>query len=318
MVPVIRLPVSGRVLMPAVLAALALGVAAAQTAALNSYALAAPDRTVVLPARLNEVSGVTAISDTELALVQDEEGVVFVFDLGQRRITRQIRFGPPGDYEDVTRFGSRLFVLRSDGTLFEIQGHSGTPPVKIHVLRLPTADNEGLCLDARQSRLLIAPKSRLGTGRNLKDTRAIFAFDPAAAALQREPMLELSVGAIRAFAEQQAGRTSSGQKGKGGKPLPALQFMPSAVAMHPQTSELFVLSAVDRVLVTFDTAGRVTGYAPLDSKLFRQPEGLAFLSNGDLVVTNESAGRQPTLLVFRYGGANGHRGPGEPKGADRP
>jgi hypothetical protein len=318
MVPVIRLPVSGRLLMPAVLAVQAFSVAAAQTAALNSYALAAPDRTVVLPARLNEVSGVTAISDTELALVQDEEGVVFVYDLGQQRITRQIRFGPPGDYEDIARVGSRLFVLRSDGTLFEIRGLSGTPPVTIHVLRLPTADNEGLCLDARQSRLLIAPKSRLGQGKNLRDTRAIFTFDPASATLQREPMLMLSIGAVREFVERQAGQASGPAKGKGGKPLPSLQFMPSAVAMHPLTSELFVLSAVDRVLATFDTAGRVTGYAPLVPKLFRQPEGLAFLSNGDLVVTNESAGRQPTLLVFRYGGADGRRGPGEPKVADRP
>jgi hypothetical protein len=46
--------------------------------------------------------------------------------------------------------------------------------------------------------------------------------------------------------------------------------------------------------------GKVTGYAALDPELFRQPEGLAFLANGDLVIANEAAGREPTLLLFRY------------------
>jgi hypothetical protein len=267
----------------------------APAGALRSYALAAPDRTVVLPARLNEVSGVTTISDRELGCVQDEEGAVFVYDLAQQRITRRMPFGPPGDYEDIARAGSRLFVLRSDGFLFEIQGLSGTPPVKVHALRVPSSDSEGLCHDARHNRLLIAPKTRLGREKELKDTRAIFAFDLATASLQRDPLLVLSVDAIRAFA--------------GGWNRPALRFMPSAVAVHPLTSEIFVISAVDRVLVTFDTAGGVTGYASLDPKRFRQPEGLAFLANGDLVITNEAAGWKPTLLIFKRRGDGGVAAP---------
>ena len=86
--------------------------------------------------------------------------------------------------------------------------------------------------------------------------------------------------------------------------------MPSAVAVHPLTSEIFVVSAVDRVLVTFDMAGIVTGYVSLDPKLFRQPEGLTFLANGDLVITNEAAGGRPTLLLFKRGGLDGQAGPG--------
>jgi hypothetical protein len=284
----------GRVLTLAVLAVVALAAAAVPAGALRSYALSAPDLTMVLPARLNEVSGVTAVSETELAMVQDEEGIVFFCDLAQRRITRQMRFGPPGDYEDITRVGSRLFVLRSDGTLFEIGGLSGTPRVKAFRLRLPTADNEGLCLDARHDCLLIAAKSELRNQRNLKDARAIFAFDPDSGTQQPQPVLLFSVDAIQAFAEQQ-----SRQPGKTSKRLPTLHFMPSAVGIHPVTSEIFVLSAVDRVLATFDTSGLVTGYTSLDPRLFRQPEGLTFLANGDLLITNEAAGARPTLLLFK-------------------
>jgi len=274
----------------------------AAAGALQSYALADPDLAVVLPPQLSEVSGVTDISDTELGCVQDEDGLVFVYDLGRQQVTRTIRFGPPGDYEGIARAGSRLFVLRSDGVLFEIQGLSGTPPVRIHVLRLPASDIEGLCHDPRHGRLLVAPKSSLGKGRALEDMRAIFAYGLDKAALQPDPLLALSVNAIRTF----AGRQVAGQQQKkAGKPRPALRFMPSAIAVHPATSEIFVVSAVDRALATFDRSGQVTGYASLDPGLFRQPEGLAFLANGDLVITNEAAGQKPTLLLFtrRAGGA---------------
>jgi hypothetical protein len=299
MVAVIWRPILIRALLPLALAVQTLAMAADPAGALRSYALSAPDLTMVLPARLNEVSGVTAVSETELAMVQDEEGIVFFCDLAQRRITRQMRFGPPGDYEDITRVGSRLFVLRSDGTLFEIQGLSGTPRVKAFRLRLPTADNEGLCLDARHDRLLIAAKSELRKQRNFKDARAIFAFDPDSGALRPQPVLLFSVDAIRTFAEQQMRQASGRHPGRTSKRLPTLRFMPSSIAIHPLTSEIFVLSAVDRALATFDGGGRVTGYASLDPTLFRQPEGLTFLSNGDMVITNEAAGARPTLLLFK-------------------
>lgn len=286
-------------LAPALLAATVLCGAAAPTGALRSYALGTPDLNLTLPARLNEVSGVTSISNTELACVQDEEGVVFVYDLNLRRVSRQIPFGPPGDYEGIARAGSRLFVLRSDGPLFEILGLSGRPAVKLHRLRFPSVDNEGLCFDAARRRLLIAPKSRLGKGKNLKDARAILSFDLNTAALQPDPVVMLDVDAIRAFADQSDRESRGRQQTKGGKSRTPMSFMPSAVAVHPMSSEIFVVSAIDRVLATFDMAGRVTGVVSLDPKLFRQPEGLTFLSDGDLVITNEGAGRQATLLVFK-------------------
>jgi hypothetical protein len=270
----------------------------ASRAALAYYDLAAPDLSIALPPRLAEVSGVTALSGAEVACVQDEEGVVFVYDLGQRRVVRQIPFGPRGYYEGVASAGARLFVLRSDGVLFELQDSSSAPQVRARVLRLPTADNEGLCFDGQRRRLLIAPKTRLGKGKALKDTRAIFAYGLDSAALEPEPVMIVSVDAIRDVAERQGWQAPWRRDTPGGRPR-ALRFMPSAIAMHPLTLEVFVLSAVDRALATFDASGRVTGFAALDAVLLPQPEGLTFLANGDLVITSEAAGGRPTLALFK-------------------
>jgi hypothetical protein len=267
----------------------------ASRAALASYALATPDMSIILPPRLAEVSGVTALSGTELACIQDEDGVVFVYDLAERRVTRQVAFGPPGDYEDIAAADSRVFVLRSDGVLFEIQGLSGATSATTRRLRLPAADYEGLCLDARRRRLLIAQKSRPGSSRQLTDRLGVFAYGLNTEALERGPVMTLRVDAVRAFAERQ-GRPREAPGGYAGR---ALHFRPSAIVIHPTTFEIVVVSAADRALVTFDESGQVTAFAPLSPALFRQPEGITFLANGDLVITSEAAGARPMLHLFK-------------------
>jgi hypothetical protein len=269
------------------------------------YALDQPDLRLVLPPILKEVSDIVALSPSEIACVQDEKGIVFVYDIEARKITRQMRFGPKGDYEGLTAVDSRLFVLRSDGLLYELSGDWNSPTVKTHTLRIPTSNNEGLCFDRARERLLIAPKSRLGKGHEFKDTRAIFAFDLRKMELVPDPVFHLSVEAIREYARSRGRPVPEKAKKKGGGVRAALRFMPSSIAVHPLTGEVLLLSSVDHVLVACDMNGKVTGYAALDPELFRQPEGLTFLSGGDLIVSNEAAGREPTLLVFRYRAGKG-------------
>jgi hypothetical protein len=264
------------------------------------YALDQPDLRLVLPPILTEVSDIVALSPREIACVQDEKGIVFVFDIEQKKITRQMRFAPKGDYEGLTSVDSELFVLRSDGLLYELSGNWKSPTVKTHPLRIPTTNNEGLCLDQQRERLLIAPKSRLGKGSEFKDARAIFAFDLRKMELVPEPVFYVSVEAIREYAQSRGRYVPEKAKKKGSGVRSALRFMPSSIAVHPLTGEVLLLSSVDHVLVACDMSGKVTGYAALDPVLFRQPEGLTFLANGDMVIANEAAGREPTLLLFHY------------------
>jgi hypothetical protein len=280
-----------------------LGVAANDVT--ERYSLQEPDLRLVLPRVLTEVSDVVALSQTEIACVQDEKGVVFVYDLGERAITRRMHFAPGGDFEGLASVGSRLFVLRSDGLLYELSGDWDSPSVKSYSLRIPTSNNEGLCFDQKRERLLIAPKSRLGKGSEFKDTRAVFAFDLRTMELLPEPAFYISVDDIRDFAQSRARPVPEKAKKKGGGKRSALRFMPSAIVVHPRTGELLLLSSVDHVLVACDLNGKVTGYAALDPELFPQPEGLTFLPNGDMVISNEAAGREPTLLLFRYRASQG-------------
>ena len=56
---------------------------------ITGYNLTSPDFSFVLPDTLREVSGLAAIDSTSFACAQDENGVLFIYDVLQNRIKKQ-------------------------------------------------------------------------------------------------------------------------------------------------------------------------------------------------------------------------------------
>lgn len=270
-----------------------------QVAMVPGYDLSRPDRSFQLPSVLAEVSGLTDISDTSVGCVQDEDGAIFVYDLEKQTITSRIPFGKPGDYEGLSFVDGMFFVLRSDGMLFTVSGDWEHPVVTSQALEATTKNHEGLGFDARHQRLLVAAKSPAGKGKENKDRRLVFGFDIVSKRFEAEPVLEISVSALHDFAKAN-GIPLPQKKNKKGRSRDLLRLLPASIAVHPSTDEIYVLSAMDRTLAVFDRAGNVLALAVLPEELFAQPEGITFLSSGDMVIANEGSGRTPTLLVFRW------------------
>ena len=125
-----------------------------------NYNLKDPDKIYVLPAALKEVSGITETDSTSIACIQDEVGIIFIYDLKKEGIKKQSTFSFQGDYEGIARAGKSIFILRSDGMLFGILNYeSATSKVVSYATGIPASDIEGLCYDRHANRLLIAPKN---------------------------------------------------------------------------------------------------------------------------------------------------------------
>lgn len=67
------------------------------------------------------------------------------------------------------------------------------------------------------------------------------------------------------------------------------RFKPSAANQHPITGDIYIISAINEILLVTDRNGRIKEFYPIDSGLFKQPEGLCFTPAGKLVITNEAA-----------------------------
>lgn len=252
-----------------------------------------PNETFVLPNILREISGITTGDDHRLACVQDENGILFQFDLESNEIALQQSFGEDGDYEGLCRVGPFFYVLRSDGILFELKEQAAIElraeedvqeiaemRVNRYDLGLPIAENEGLCFDEKNNRLLIISRDK--SPHTKTNDRLIYAFD-----LTRKRLLKQPVFTLNPF---------SGKWNKQAN----LSFRPSELALHPLTGEIFVLSSKDQALFVFSPQGKIQTIQRFNPTIFAKPEGITFLENGDVYISNEGKDEKPTILFFKY------------------
>lgn len=270
---------------------------------LTGYNLDQPDAFLILPDTLREISGLAEIDSVTFACVQDENGILFIYDLIENKIKHQYTFNIDGDYEGITRIGENIYILRSDGVLFEIVNYNSTNfELKTYETKIPSDNNEGLCYDAENHRLLVACKGKLGKGAEFKDLRAVYSFDLNTKQLSEEAIYEFDVKDIKDFAIENKINLPTKTRMKKGEEVTemVLRFRPSAIAIHPITKKLYLLSAADHLLFIFDKDGMTEHIEILPPKLFNKSEGITFLKNGDMLITNEGQGGKPSLLRFNY------------------
>jgi hypothetical protein len=270
---------------------------------IKNYDLNKPDTIIVLPPALNEISGITLIDSLTLACVQDENGIIFTYDLSKKRLGKQYAFHINGDYEEIVRVKNTLYILRSDGVIFEVFNYSRPGfKVKSYFTGIPSKNNEGLCYDERSNRLLISCKGKVINVPS--GNRMIYAFDLQTKKLSDFPVFQFNVESLKAFALKeniQLPQKSVKPRDKKSETVDVtLKFRPSAMTIHPIDKSLYILSAADDCLFIFSGEGAIEHIEKLDPTLFNKPEGIVFFQNGDMIISNEADGKKPTLLRFNY------------------
>ncbi|MDF2447601.1 MAG: hypothetical protein K0R26_105 [Bacteroidota bacterium] len=269
---------------------------------LNSgYDFSKPVLQVILPGSLHEISGLTIVDNTTIACIQDENGIVFFYDIEQRKIKNQFIFGANGDYEGITLVDKTLYILRSDGAIFEINDfQSPQPSVKTYTPQVPSENNEGLCYDPESNRLLIGAKGKINKDPEYKDHRFIYAFNLKLKKLEPKPVFIFNVSDINITSKLNGTKMPTRTNKKGVVFETGFKLNTSEIAIHPSSKQLYVLSASDHCLFIFNMNGKLEETKQLDPNMFNKPEGLSFFSNADLIISNEGQTRVPTLLRFNY------------------
>ena len=264
------------------------------------YDLSAPDKVYILPPALYEISGMTETDASTIACIQDEHGIVFFYDINKKQIVRQFAFGSEGDYEDIVRVEKTLYVVRSDEFLIEIKDFSSAGfKSASYPTGIPGRNTEGLCYDRKNSRLLIVPKEISDDNPENKDKRFIYGFDLGSKKLIKGAVLKLDIPMIERFAlENNIKVPVKGKKGE--KKKPDIKLKISALSIHPVSGRLYVLSGTERLLLVFDMNGKIEYLERLDKDLFPQPEGITFMKNGDMFISNEGRHAEATLIRFNY------------------
>ncbi|VXD13944.1 conserved hypothetical protein [Marinoscillum sp. 108] len=255
------------------------------------YNLKIPDDKYFLPYSLSEISGITHLNDTHLLCVEDEGGKVYEYNLLKRKITNTIAFSNPGDFEGIELVGDTIYVLESDGDIYEFTytKHSTTRATKHENQLSRKNDTEGLGYNPYTGRLMIACKEDEDIeGTNAKG-KAVYEFDLHTKRLVTPPLFEISREKMDDFFE--AHRDFEYDKNR-------IKFEPSGIAYNPLDGHFYLLASVGKLLVVLDRNGTIKATYPIAPRVLSQPEGISFSSQGVLYISSEGEGDKGYILKF--------------------
>lgn len=280
------------------------------------FDLKRPSDKFKLPHYLDEISGISYIGNNKFACIQDEDGIIYFFDIKKGKVTKSNRFGKGRDYEDIVIVNDIAYVLQSNGDLMKIRAfEEKVPDAKRLKTSLSDKNNtEGLTYDYERDSLLIACKGSPHLKKkddDLKGKRAIFRYDLNSEYLLKEPAYVIDLSYLKSFMLNTINadplsekKTTDNNRGNENEIMDILKdegiFQPSGLAIHPLTKDIYVISSVNRLLVVLNQMGDLITVQRLPKKIFSQPEGICFSPEGDMFISNESKGGRANILRFRY------------------
>jgi len=237
-------------------------------------------KTWELPPILDEVSGITWLKDGTIASVQDEDGVIFIYNLTKKEIIEKIEFASSGDYEGIAIHNDDAYVLRSDGTIFEVLNFRKEDKRTTSFKTGFSVKNnmETLAIDLNTKSLIIAPKDK----DNSNEFKGIYHIPLSSKKINSVPRLKINMKdvALNAYLNKKLNKT----------------FRPSDIAIHPKTGAYYVLDAKDPKLIILNSNGSIKKVYELEKQQFPQPEGITFSADGTLYISSEAGGSDATIM----------------------
>lgn len=246
----------------------------------NGYDLDHPSQIIDLPHSVNEISGIS-YEDGHVFAIDDEHGNLYRIELKKDPKIEHWEFGKDKDYEDVVLANRRIYVLNSNGHIVEFdEKFPINKTYKEAVNNKGRNEYESLYYDPTIQKVVMLCKH---CSSDKKDENTAFSYDPSSRSFDKKPLYTVDRKQIEKVVGKDIGR-----------------FKPSAATKNPATGEVYIISSINKLLITMKN-NKVFKAQSLDHKLFKQPEGIAFSSSGELLISNESAGQGPaTILIFEH------------------
>jgi hypothetical protein len=256
--------------------------ALAETAADSSGPLAR----WVLPRGLAEVSGLALTGDQRLLLHNDEVGRIFEVDYRRGVVVKSFWLGTrdlPGDFEAIAVAGDRVFLLASNGNLYEFaEGDDGARvPFTLHDTQLgKECEFEGLGFDPAANALVMACKH--SGVKSLREFVVLYRYSLAGDSAA--PVAQIKVPLAQAIG-------GNGWKG----------FTPSDLSVDPGSGDYLIVASQEKGLLRLTPAGDVVWSRPLPPG-HGMAEGAAITRDSLLILSDEATSNaQPgTITLYRW------------------
>lgn len=235
------------------------------------YSFSKPD-VVKLPQELDEISGIVYYpKDTSLFAIIDEGGDIYKFSIKNPKRLRKWKVDKKRDFEDLVLQDSTFYLLVSDGDLVELKFQNNQFVSKQHKIgEVSTGQNEfeSLYRSPEANYLVIMCKDCVEDSKKTLSTYA-FHFNDSTNQFQKHLVYDISTLHQKLGIEK--------------------RLHPSAAAINPVNKDIYIISSIQKIILILSSKGEFKTYYKLNPGLYKQPEGMAFTPDGDLIISNEFA-----------------------------
>lgn len=236
-----------------------------------------------LPAVLQNISAIDYLSPGKFACLQDETGVIFIYDVESASIAKEILFGPAGNYQGLVVIRDKAYVACADGRILEISNiNADTPGVKEYGTHLTVAENvNGLCFDRKNKRLLVTIRGTEDGNQHYKD---IYAFNLATKTMAVKPVLRIDLTS-RVFRRLRAKNMQT-------------VFQPSDLDISPVSGQVYIIDGTKGQLLRMKLSETVKDLKQLDKAKFFRPEGITITPSGEIFIASKGEKDEPGRLLL--------------------
>lgn len=239
-----------------------------------------------LPNDLNEISGLEWTDKNQLWAIEDESSSIYSLDPLSGEIIDDKKFVKNTDIEDLLVIDGVAWVLESNGKLYEVKN--------------PLQENQ----ETVEHPFPKKKKRDFEAMVHWEGSEFIWVFCKDCSWDDGTKESSLYPFSLRnnAYKEEEPKKI----KRKEFRNLPDLNedkkylIQPSGAAKHPFKDEIYVISSAGEWLAIFDLEFTLLDAFELDSRLFKQPEGITFDPQGNLYISNEARGGVANILLFYY------------------
>lgn len=243
----------------------------------------APIARWTLPGSLAEISGLALTPDGRLLAHGDETARIFEIDYRRGTIVKRFRLGEKGahgDFEGIAVAGENIYLLSSDGRIFEFRegAPGGNVQYTVHDTKLgKECEFEGVAFDPALGSLLMACKT-VGTPK-LKEFLVIYRWNIDDEGDSRLSQLTIPMAQVIGTNDWKA-------------------FKPSDITVDPASGNYVMVSAQQKALVEVTPAGAVVLVRPLPDG-HEMTEGIAITKDGILILSDESVRRPAAITLYK-------------------
>lgn len=243
----------------------------------------APIAMWIMPAELREISGLALTSDGRLLAHDDELARIVEIDARRGLIKKSFMVGNGirGDFEAITVAGQDIYLLLSNGVLYQFrEGANGAHvPYRTYDLRLgKECEFEGVAYQ-KDSAWLVLPCKK-SHKKHLDDELVIYRWrigetDDSAVSMMTVPVEDVI----------------DGNKWK--------KFQPSDITIDPETGNYVIISSREKGIVVLTPEGEVLDSQSLPGQ-HHQAEGVAITNDSILAVSDEATSRPAAITLYRW------------------